>query len=384
MAFNNVASTRWATNASKTTIKSVAAASALALVATAGVSIASARTDVLVNADGATSVVTVWGGTVGGALEAAGVKVGEHDLVTPAVSAPVEKGQTITFTSAKPYTIRDELGRSEVWSTADSLEGVMSVFADSGRNVAIAANRSSVREALPAVLNEAGTVSVVVDGNAKSVEVPEDATVPDILEAANITPSPIDQVFLETGDGDVKVNIVRQTRGTVTDVEELDFKTVERDTDELYEGESRVVQEGQKGKITTVKYEQKRGSEVLVSTKVSEDREEPTDKIVEHGTKKRPAGAVAAAPQQGSGTGSAPAGVWAALAQCESGGNPGTNTGNGFYGLYQFSLPTWQAVGGSGLPSDASAEEQTMRAQILQQRAGWGQWPACSSMLGLR
>ena len=91
MAFNNVASARWATNASKKTIKSVAAASALALVATAGVSIASTRTDVLVNADGATSIVTVWGGTVGGALEVAGVKVGEHDLVTPAVSAPVQR-----------------------------------------------------------------------------------------------------------------------------------------------------------------------------------------------------------------------------------------------------------------------------------------------------
>jgi hypothetical protein len=40
-------------------------------------------------------------------------------------------------------------------------------------------------------------------------------------------------------------------------------------------------------------------------------------------------------------------------------------------------------VGGSGLPSDASAAEQTMRAQILQQRAGWGQWPACARKLGL-
>ena len=75
--------------------------------------------------------------------------------------------------------------------------------------------------------------------------------------------------------------------------------------------------------------------------------------------------------------------MWAQLAQCESGGNPATNTGNGYYGLYQFSLSTWQSVGGSGLPSDASAEEQTMRAQMLQQRSGWGQWPHCAAKLGL-
>lgn len=76
--------------------------------------------------------------------------------------------------------------------------------------------------------------------------------------------------------------------------------------------------------------------------------------------------------------------VWDLLAQCESGGNPRTNTGNGYYGLYQFSLGTWRSVGGSGLPSDASPAEQTKRAKILQARSGWGQWPACSRKLGLR
>jgi hypothetical protein len=41
-------------------------------------------------------------------------------------------------------------------------------------------------------------------------------------------------------------------------------------------------------------------------------------------------------------------------------------------------------VGGSGLPSEASMEEQTARAQALQARSGWGQWPACTAKLGLR
>ena len=53
-------------------------------------------------------------------------------------------------------------------------------------------------------------------------------------------------------------------------------------------------------------------------------------------------------------------------------------------GLYQFSVATWQSVGGAGLPSQASPAEQTTRAQILQARSGWGQWPACSRKLGLR
>ena len=51
--------------------------------------------------------------------------------------------------------------------------------------------------------------------------------------------------------------------------------------------------------------------------------------------------------------------------------------------MYQFTLSTWQALGGSGLPSDASAAEQTAMAQKLQAQAGWGQWPGCASKLGL-
>lgn len=75
--------------------------------------------------------------------------------------------------------------------------------------------------------------------------------------------------------------------------------------------------------------------------------------------------------------------VWDRLAQCESGGNWAINTGNGYYGGLQFTLSTWQSVGGSGYPHQASREEQIARAEILLARSGWGQWPACASKLGL-
>ena len=75
--------------------------------------------------------------------------------------------------------------------------------------------------------------------------------------------------------------------------------------------------------------------------------------------------------------------VWAQLAQCESGGRPETNTGNGFYGMYQFTLETWQALGGTGYPHEADAATQTAMAKKLQAQAGWGQWPGCADKLGL-
>jgi hypothetical protein len=72
---------------------------------------------------------------------------------------------------------------------------------------------------------------------------------------------------------------------------------------------------------------------------------------------------------------------WAALARCESGGNPRAVNPAGYYGLYQFSPSTWRSVGGSGLPSRASSAEQTRRAVILYHRSGAGQWPHCGPRL---
>lgn len=76
--------------------------------------------------------------------------------------------------------------------------------------------------------------------------------------------------------------------------------------------------------------------------------------------------------------------VWDQIAACESGGNWAINTGNGYYGGLQFSLSSWRAVGGSGLPSDASRDEQIARGEMLKARQGWGAWPACTAKLGLR
>ncbi|CAN5660880.1 hypothetical protein BH23PAT1_BH23PAT1_5600 [soil metagenome] len=77
-------------------------------------------------------------------------------------------------------------------------------------------------------------------------------------------------------------------------------------------------------------------------------------------------------------------GVWDRVAMCESGGNWSINTGNGYYGGLQFSLSSWQAVGGNGYPHQASKAEQIARAERLLAIQGWGAWPACSSKLGLR
>jgi len=76
--------------------------------------------------------------------------------------------------------------------------------------------------------------------------------------------------------------------------------------------------------------------------------------------------------------------VWARLRACESGGRYDINTGNGFFGAYQFVPSTWRHLGYPGLPHQASPEMQDEAARTLQARSGWGQWPVCSGRIGAR
>jgi Transglycosylase-like domain len=70
--------------------------------------------------------------------------------------------------------------------------------------------------------------------------------------------------------------------------------------------------------------------------------------------------------------------VLEAIAACESGGNPRAIGGGGLYrGKYQFDFGTWQSVGGSGDPAQASEAEQDRRAAILYAQRGAAPWPVC-------
>ncbi|MDJ0319449.1 transglycosylase family protein [Pseudarthrobacter sp. PS3-L1] len=79
----------------------------------------------------------------------------------------------------------------------------------------------------------------------------------------------------------------------------------------------------------------------------------------------------------------APTSNWDAIAQCESGGNWATNTGNGYSGGLQFSPSTWAAYGGSGNAANASREQQIAVAEKVQAAQGWGAWPSCTAQLGI-
>ena len=74
--------------------------------------------------------------------------------------------------------------------------------------------------------------------------------------------------------------------------------------------------------------------------------------------------------------------MWDRIAWCESRRTWDVDTGNGYFGGLQFALGSWQWVGGTGNPADASKAEQIYRANLLWQAQGWNGWPGCKKYFG--
>jgi LysM repeat protein len=107
----------------------------------------------------------------------------------------------------------------------------------------------------------------------------------------------------------------------------------------------------------------------------------PASLVPAPGPAPAPAGAPAAKPAAPAPTGS----VWDRIAQCESGGNWKTSTGNGYHGGLQFKPSTWRAFGGTKYAPTANKATKAQQIEIAEKvkaRQGWGAWPTCSKKAG--
>lgn len=353
-------------------------AGALALVlAGGGIAVAHAHKTVTVDVDGRLTTLSTFAGSVAGVLEAEGITVGERDALTPAAGTGLADGDEIVVRHARQVEVVVDGEETTVWTTALSVDEALGTLTARGQEVRLVASRSAAsgRADLPLQLAVRGRVDVVADGATRTV--PAAQGLEDALASLDLTVGELDRVWVHRPDGGrLQVVLQRVVVAEQTAATAIPFETTTEETADLYKGQEREAQAGVEGELTTT-------YRVTTVDGVEESREtlseavtrEPVTRVLRVGTAARPApvsGAVV--------TGD----VWGALAQCESGGNPQAVSSNGlYYGLYQFSLPTWRAMGGAGLPSDASADEQTQRAQALQARSGWGQWPACAAKLGL-
>lgn len=356
-------------------------AAALLLVG-GGVAVAGAHKTVTLDVDGEVVTVSTFAGSVEGVLAEHRVSTGVRDRVTPVPDAGLRNGDEVVVRYSRALRVHDGDSETTVWTTALTAEQALVSLALRGQDVRIMPSRSAGRAELPMLLAE-GPVDVVVDEQTHAID--GGVTLPQALASLDVELGEFDRVQVHrVGDEQrLTITVQRVVVEEVTSVTEEPFETVTERTSELYTDQRRTAVTGEPGERTVVErvvlVDGAEESSVVISDEVTTG---PVDAVVQVGSRER---AVAPArSSSGSGGGSVPDGVWGALAQCESGGNPSIVSSNGlYYGLYQFSLSTWRSVGGTGLPSEASVAEQTQRAQALQARSGWGQWPACARKLGL-
>ncbi|WP_393916579.1 ubiquitin-like domain-containing protein [Halostreptopolyspora alba] len=334
---------------------------------------------VTLDVDGEERTVRAFDADVREVLDSEGVELGEHDAVAPAPDTDVSSGDTILVRTGREFVLELDGEPETYWVTALTVgealdqiglgdetlemsvgrdepvpESGIEVEATGARQVAILNDRTRAE-----VATTAGTVEEVLADN--GVELGEH----DIVEP-DLDTEPTDGMVIDV----LEVLGEPETRET-----EIEAETERRETDELEKGEEEVVQEPEDGlkevTVATVMEEGEETEHVLEE----EVLEEPVDGVVEVGTKE---------PEENVG-GEADNLNWDALAECESGGDPtAVNSAGGYYGLYQFSMASWESVGGSGSPAEASPAEQTMRAKKLYNAVdgNWqGQWPECGSNL---
>ena len=348
---------------------------------------ATSGSTVEVLADGELHEVRVTGGTVADALDDVEVELAPDDDVHPTLETPVEGDLRIVVTRAVTVDVVVDGGEPvTVTAPLTSVDGAVRLagLADLRAEGAVATPswHDDIEDGDVIAIQRPVEVTLEVDGDQRSV-VTLAAQVEDLLSLSDVELGPDDRVSPAPSAAlrtDSTITVERIEYVEETDVVVLTHGEVRRNTGELDRGRTRVENEGRDGlrrdryRVTLVdgeEVERERLDQVVVT--------EPRDRVVLVGTR-------APAPARTAPAGAASAGssVWDRLARCESGGNWQINTGNGYYGGLQFHPQTWRSVGGSGLPHQASKAEQIHRAQILQARSGWGQWPACSRKLGLR
>ncbi|MET1037447.1 MAG: transglycosylase family protein [Aeromicrobium sp.] len=318
---------------------------------------------VTLTVEGRSDTVRTFGGTVADVLDDHGVDVRSIDRLNHPASSTIEDGQTIDVAYGKPVTLTVDgvLSEHVVFErTVDDALAELGVAPAAGSFVSAKSSTAVPRDGMELVVSTPKTVTVVADGEKKTVTTTE-PTVADVLVEAGVTLDSDDEIKPRTDaflTPDDKVRVVRVEKVDTSETVKIKHEVTVKDDPDALVGETEVITDGKNGEnreqVTLVYADGKLRERIVRAT---EPVSKPVTEVVSRGTSR-----------------TAPDSVWDKIAKCESGGNWSINTGNGYYGGLQFSAATWKSVGGPGLPHQNSREVQIKYAKILQARSGWGQW----------
>ncbi len=357
-----------------------AVAVAVAAVIATTVGYAAMGKEVTLNVDGRIEHVSATGDTVGAVLHDQGISLGSHDEVAPGVGQAVHDGTVIAVRYGKPLELDVDGDTTTYWVTATDVRGALAEIDRSFDRAHLSVSRgaSITRGGLRISIATPKRLTFVIGGKRAERHTVPAYTVAQALRALDLRLGKHDVVRpglhhqLHAGDRIVldRIRVVRRH----VDRESVPFATVTREDSTMARGASRVTRTGRDGlRAVTYRITFRNGHVVARRVVAQHVLREPVAQVERVGTR-----SVATTNASSGNT------VWDRLAQCEAGGNWAANTGNGYYGGLQFSLGTWRAYGGSGLPSNAPRLTQiAIATKVRDASGGYGAWPACSAALGL-
>ena len=365
---------------------------------------ASLNKELTLTVDGAPRQVRTMAGTVGELLDDENIAVAAHDVVAPGKDSQLTEGSVVAVQFGRQLKVTIDGQPRSFWTTATSLgEALTSLGVDiEGAKLSVSRSTSIGREGLSLDIATLKVITIDAAGKKRVIET-TGLTVADALAAAKIIVDANDKLSVGKTDplsdgasfSYTKVDIRKVTKN-----KKVDYSVIRKNSDALAKGRTKVDTEGRSGVRTIIVKETLQNGKVKdrkrLSSKITTD---PITEVILVGTKvtvKEPTSSSSSSEQSStsrssggsedssSSSSTTPSGsVWDKLAECESGGNWSINTGNGYYGGLQFSLSTWRAYGGTGMPHEASREEQIAVAKRVQADQGWGAWPACTAKLGI-
>ena len=329
---------------------------------------------------GAEKTIVTKARTIREALKLAKFSIDERqDVVEPSLdSEMVAEKYNINIFRARPITIVDGNKRLKI-TTAEQTPALIAkaagieVFEEDKTTLSNSDNMAVDGANMVMKIDRASMVNFVLYGK-ESVIRTHAKTVGELLKEKNIDPKEDDTLSVDRSAkiiSGMKIELWRNGKQTITAEEDVKFEVEKVQDANRDSGYREVKQAGENGKKNvTYEIEMKNGVEVSRKEIASVVTKEPKKQIEIVGTK-----------SSTSFSGSFSEAL-ARLRSCE--GSYTSNTGNGYYGAYQFDKRTWGNYGGYELASDAPAAVQDEKAWQTYKARGWQPWPTCKVKMGLQ
>jgi len=277
--------------------------------------------------------------TIGDALKNAGITLDSHDVVEPAVTQKLIASEyQINIYRARPVTVVDGPTRQRVvtaYQTAEQIAkdaGVV-LYAEDETKITRSSDFINDGAGLQVTIDRATAFNFTLYGKSSEART-QSSTVADMLKDKGVILAENDRVSVPISTPIVPgldVRVWREGKQTITVDEDIDF-TIEKIQDADQEvGYRQVTTAGEKGQrhVTyevTIQDGQETGRTEIASITATE----PKKQVEVIGSKSKHSGSL---------------NEWLlALRTCETGGVYTRNSGNGFFGAYQFMVGTWDSV----------------------------------------